>query len=221
MITGTKFWVETLRPTSDIDKVVRYLYNLENSGLGGELSIGRGIIISRMILNEVEPCKLKRILFFARGPGDMCYKKIQVAEEYGNLLKREGIAVDFITFCRNENCGCDWKMVLDAFVAAANNNNNKSHIKHVRPGSSTRVSHVLSSTPEIIPFALLEEKDNKKAKDPEGKLLCQRKNQVAAAANDDENVRVHEEWDDDDEVYLTTPWNLTIDLKHYHQIMIW
>ncbi|XP_071703991.1 26S proteasome non-ATPase regulatory subunit 4 homolog [Rutidosis leptorrhynchoides] len=130
-----------LRPTSDVDKILSYLKTLQYSGLQGDLCFAKGILLIQNHLT-LKSIKLKRMLFFARGPADLC-QEIESAEWYGKRLKENGVAVDVVTFYRNEQHLWDWKMALDVCVAAANNNNN-SHIKHVQPDSSTLVSHVLS-----------------------------------------------------------------------------
>ncbi|XP_071705446.1 uncharacterized protein [Rutidosis leptorrhynchoides] len=111
-----------------------------------------------MILVRDYPSNQKRILFFTEGPTSFNMKV--VGASYGEKLKEQGIAVDVVNLYLDEGKGSYWMKGLDAFVAAANNNNN-SHIIHVQSGIWTLTTDVLSSTPEIVSGALLEEEEKR------------------------------------------------------------
>ncbi|XP_071703992.1 26S proteasome non-ATPase regulatory subunit 4 homolog [Rutidosis leptorrhynchoides] len=84
---------------------------------------------------------LKRLQYSGLG-GNLCFIKgillfnVSLKSVEPSKLKR------MLFFAGGYHLG-DWKMALDAFVDAADNNNN-SHIKHVQPDSSTLVSQILS-----------------------------------------------------------------------------
>ncbi|XP_071691979.1 26S proteasome non-ATPase regulatory subunit 4 homolog [Rutidosis leptorrhynchoides] len=163
--------------TSDLDEVLDLLQSFYSTelNLGGDLDFIGGIHCSLADLVLDEPSELKRMLLFAGGPTNLDFT---TAERSGETLKRYSIAVDVVNFCdTEENRYCKW--ALDAFVAAADNNNNCT-IKHIYPDFSTRIDDVLSSvsTPEeIVSLASAEQEEistNKNAKHPK------EKNQTAA-----------------------------------------
>ncbi|XP_071702893.1 uncharacterized protein [Rutidosis leptorrhynchoides] len=133
-------------------------YNLgARSVLGGELNFVTTLITSRFMISRYPYNNedLKRIIFFVGGP---VTESIEHAEAFGKAVKQEGIAVDVVNFYPKERKDGYWARVLDAFVAAANNNNN-SHIKHVRPHAWTLSTDVLSRNSEILPGASLAEEE--------------------------------------------------------------
>ncbi|XP_071701973.1 uncharacterized protein [Rutidosis leptorrhynchoides] len=144
-------------PTCDLDKILHQIkHSLGAGSEGGKLDFTGSVIESELILSDYSDDKyLKRIIIFVGGPINL---GIEQTVAFGKGLKKDGVAVDVVNFCPKEWNNGYWVRVFDAFVAAANNNNN-SHIKHVRPHAWTLSTDVLSRNPEIVSGASLEEEE--------------------------------------------------------------
>ncbi|XP_071702719.1 26S proteasome non-ATPase regulatory subunit 4 homolog isoform X2 [Rutidosis leptorrhynchoides] len=139
-----------LKPTSDLDKILRHLHSIRISG-AALLDILEAIDTSLLIFERDYPSNQKRILIFTGGPP---IYNVQVSGKwYAEKLKQEGIGVDVVNFCLKDwniveyrwrigkQSGV-WKRDINAFVAAVKNNNN--HIIHIQPGIRTKTIDVIS-----------------------------------------------------------------------------
>ncbi|XP_071703397.1 uncharacterized protein [Rutidosis leptorrhynchoides] len=151
---GSEHDIRELLPTSNVFEIMSHIkYGYRR---GGDLNFLEVLLFC--LLPKFKGI-LKRILFFIGGPLNKGLEEASFVA-IGKKLKEEGIALDVINFCVEEEV----IRGLDAFVAAADNNNN-SHIKHVLPTRYTHPLDVLCSTPEIISRALLEEEEEIATKD--------------------------------------------------------
>ncbi|OVA19845.1 von Willebrand factor [Macleaya cordata] len=124
-------------PTSDLGKILACMHGLE---IGGEMNLSAGIQVAQLALKHRQNKKQQqRIIVFAGSP--VKYDK-KVLESIGRKLKKNSVALDIVDF-GEEDDGKPEK--LEALLAAVNNND-RSHIVHVPPGSSA-LSDVLISTP--------------------------------------------------------------------------
>ncbi|XP_071738370.1 26S proteasome non-ATPase regulatory subunit 4 homolog [Rutidosis leptorrhynchoides] len=159
--------------TSDLDKILRNVkYQLQ---LGGSLDFKHAIRDAWYYLPVDDESKM-RALFFIGGAINMNIKEAKAAGEW---LKERGVAVDVVNFWRKGRYTPS-KRALNAFVAAANNDNN-SHIQHVQVEPCTTSDDLLLMTRQL--FTLEKGKRiarNKKAKDPP--IIKGKKNELKQAA---------------------------------------
>nr|XP_043630953.1 uncharacterized protein LOC122602322 [Erigeron canadensis] len=95
------------------------------------LSFSMAIDRASMLFAGCPPNMEKRMIFLAGSLVDLFGTD---AVDYGSNLKGLGVAVDVVNFYL-EDKPKNTRMELDAFVEAANSNDN-SHIEHVKPRSS-------------------------------------------------------------------------------------
>ncbi|XP_071738383.1 26S proteasome non-ATPase regulatory subunit 4 homolog [Rutidosis leptorrhynchoides] len=157
ILTMSSFEVRNnLFPTSDLDKV---LHNLKYQlNVGGPLDFKQGIKDAWWHLPSDEQSTL-RAIFFIGGAINLNSTKAKAA---GRRLKQYGVAVDVVNFWRRGRYTLT-KKALDAFVAAANNENN-STIHHVQVEPSTRSKDVLLRVFKLDEGEIVRKK---KAKDRE------------------------------------------------------
>ncbi|GKD41371.1 26S proteasome non-ATPase regulatory subunit 4 [Tanacetum coccineum] len=152
---GKGDYIYYLEPTSDVDKIMAGLHGMLYVG---DLDLLRGITISLGLINHAfhptfQVKAHKRLLFLVGGPTGL---PLDVAEILGERAKRLRIAVDVVNFCPDDQNNRPWRLALEGFVSAANHKGN-CHIKHIPAESSLRhVAEALSSSPAIIPPALME-----------------------------------------------------------------
>ncbi|GMJ06924.1 MULTIUBIQUITIN CHAIN BINDING PROTEIN 1, regulatory particle non-ATPase 10 [Hibiscus trionum] len=124
-------------PTSDLGKILSCMHGLE---MGGEMNLAAGILIAQLALKHRQnKNQQQRIIVFAGSPIKHEKKALEII---GKKLKKNSVALDIVDFGEEED-GKPEK--LEALLGSVNNNDT-SHIVHVRP-SQNALSDVLISTP--------------------------------------------------------------------------